>query len=85
VIDAALKQATGVPLGVAELAREVMGIAEDLGPITSSNLQSDLAAARALSRAAIEAALANVDINLQSLGDPAFRDQVRRRAEALKS
>lgn len=85
MIDAALKQATGVPLGVAELAREVMRIAEDLRPITSANMQSDLAAARALARAAIEAALANVDINLQSLEDPTFRAQVRTRTEALRS
>ena len=83
-VDAALKQATGVPLSVAELAREVMRIADDLGPITSSNMQSDLAAARALARAAIEAALANVEINLQSLEDTTFRAQVRTRTEALK-
>jgi glutamate formiminotransferase len=85
MVDAALKQATGVPLGVAEQAREVMTIAEDLGPITSSNMQSDLTAARALARAAIQAALANVNINLESMGDSKFRAEVQTRTEALKS
>jgi glutamate formiminotransferase / formiminotetrahydrofolate cyclodeaminase len=85
IVDAALKQATGVPLGVAEQASEVMRVAEDLGPITSSNMQSDLSAARALARAAIEAALANVNINLDSLKDSEFRAEVQSRTEALKS
>ncbi|MBV9180205.1 MAG: glutamate formimidoyltransferase [Acidobacteria bacterium] len=84
MIDAALKQATAVPLGVAELAREVLRIADDLAPITSSKMHSDLTAARALARAAIEAALANVDINLQSLEDPTFSSGVRSRIEALR-
>src|SRR6202035_1592033 len=34
-IDAALKQATSVPLGVAQRAREVAEIAEELGPINN--------------------------------------------------
>ena len=35
IIGAALKQATSVPLGVAERAREVVGIVERLQPITN--------------------------------------------------
>ena len=72
IIDAALKQATSVPLGVAERAREVAGIvAAKLGPITNPNMKSDLTTASALARAAIEGALANVEINLESLKDVA--------------
>ena len=67
MIDAALKQATSVPLGVAERAREVVGIAERLRPITNPNMKSDLTTAIALARAAIQGALANVEINLESL------------------
>ena len=50
MIDAALKQATSVPLSVAERAREVAGIAEKLRPITNPNMKSDLTTALALAR-----------------------------------
>jgi len=85
IIDAALKQATSVPLGVAEKAREVAGIAEELGPITNPNMKSDLTTAMALARAAIQGALANVEINLESLKDAAFVGGVRKRVAAVKS
>ena len=84
IIDAALKQATSVPLSVAEKAREVAGIAEKLSPITNPNMKSDLTTAAALAQAAIQGALANVEINLESLKDAAFAAQVRQRVEAVK-
>jgi len=83
IIDAALKQATAVPLGVAEKAREVGAIAEKLGPITNPNMKSDLTTAKALAKAAIEGALANVEINIESIKDAAFVAQIRSRAIAL--
>jgi glutamate formiminotransferase/formiminotetrahydrofolate cyclodeaminase len=85
IIDSALKQATDVPLGVAERAREVEKLAEFLGPITNPNMKSDLATARALARAAIDGGLANVEINLESVKDMAFTKTVRDRLAALKS
>jgi glutamate formiminotransferase len=85
LVDAALKQATKVPLSVAERSREVARIAEALYPITNPNMKSDLTTAKALARAAIEGALANVEINLESLKDAEFTSQVRGRATALKS
>jgi glutamate formiminotransferase/formiminotetrahydrofolate cyclodeaminase len=84
VITAALKLATSVPLSVAERAREVGRIAEVLGPVTNPNMKSDLTTAGALARAAIEAALANVEINLESLKDEAFVADVRTRVAMLK-
>src|SRR5258708_17461420 len=72
MIDEALKQATSVPLRVAEQAREVLQIAEILRPLTNPNMKSDLVTAEALARAAIEGALANIEINLESLKDEAF-------------
>ncbi len=84
IIDAALKQATSVPLRVAEQAREVAGIAEKLGPITNPNMKSDLITATALARAAIAGALANVEINLESLKDQTFIAQARDRTSALR-
>ena len=83
IVEAALKQATSVPLSVAEQAREVLRIAESLRSITNPNMKSDLVSAAALARAAIEGALANVEINLESLKDEGFVAQVRQRASVL--
>ena len=85
IIDTALKQATSIPLGVAERAREVAGIAEGLKAITNPNMKSDLVTALALARAAVEGALANVEINLESLKDAGFVAEIRKRAALLKA
>ena len=85
VIDAALKQATSVPLGVAERAREVADLTAKLGPITNPNMKSDLITSAALAKAAIEGALANVEINLGSLKDAGFAAEARRKATNLKA
>jgi glutamate formiminotransferase/formiminotetrahydrofolate cyclodeaminase len=90
LIAAALRGATVVPLSVAERAAEVRKIAETLKPITNPNMSSDLATAIALAAAAIQGALDNVRVNLDSLEqepaqDAAFIAQTRSRAEALKS
>ncbi len=84
IIDAALKLATNVPLSVAQRAREVADIAERLKPITSPNMKSDLTTAVALARAALEGALSNVEINVESLKDQAFAADARKQAQALK-
>jgi len=73
-----------VPLSVAERAREVASIAEKLKPITNPNMKSDLTTASALALAAIEGALANVEINLESLKDERFVADTRQRAGSLK-
>jgi glutamate formiminotransferase len=84
IIDVALKQATSVPLSVAEKAREVVEIAEKLGPITNPNMKSDLITSKALGEAAVEGALANVEINLSSMKDAAWAAETRRKAAALE-
>jgi formiminotetrahydrofolate cyclodeaminase len=87
-ISAALKQATSVPLGVAERVVQVAQIVSSLKPITNPNMKSDLVTAIALAKAALEGALANVEINLDSLKDgskdEAFIADTRRRAAGLK-
>jgi glutamate formiminotransferase/formiminotetrahydrofolate cyclodeaminase len=88
-INAALQQATSVPLGVAERVVEVSQIAATLRPITNPNMSSDLITAIALANAALTGALANVEINLTSIKpetpeDEAFVAQTRKRAAALK-
>ncbi len=83
LIDAALKQATAVPLSVAEKAHEIIQITQALEPITNPNMKSDLTTALALARAAITGALANVEINLASLKDEVFTTTVRTKVEAI--
>ena len=85
IIDAALKQATSMPLSVAERAREVVGITEKLKLITNPNMKSDLTTAVALARAAIEGALANVEINLESLKDAVFAGEIRKKVAILSA
>lgn len=85
LIDAGLKQATSVPLDVAEKAQEVGRIAKTLESITNPNMKSDLTTARALAAAAIAGALANVEINLASLKDQDFAEEVRKRAGAVRN
>ena len=77
IITAALKEATRVPFEVAERSREVGRLAEKLGPITNPNMKSDLTTASALARAAVEGALANVEINLGSMKDANFVHEMR--------
>jgi glutamate formiminotransferase/formiminotetrahydrofolate cyclodeaminase len=94
-ISAALKQATSVPLSVAENVVEVAQIATTLGPISNPNMKSDLTTAIALARAALEGALANVAINLDSLKkdslkkdspeDQAFVIETLKRTAALRA
>jgi glutamate formiminotransferase/formiminotetrahydrofolate cyclodeaminase len=88
LINAALREASSVPLGVAERAAEIAGIAADLRMMTSPMMKSDLITAIALAGAAIKGALANVEINLDSIeggsaDDVAFVSQARTRAAEL--
>ncbi len=90
LIAAALQQAAAVPLGVAERATEVERIATALKPITNPSMKSDLATAIALAEAARAGAIANVEINLDSIqsgstGVEAFIHQARTRMETLKN
>jgi len=89
LINAALREASSVPLGVAERAAEIAGIAANLRPMTSPMMKSDLTTAIALASAAIKSALANVEINLDSIEsasseDEAFVTQTRARAAELE-
>jgi glutamate formiminotransferase/formiminotetrahydrofolate cyclodeaminase len=62
----ALRGASSVPLRVAECAAEVSALITGLRQKTNPKMDSDLTAATALARAALEGALANVEINLES-------------------
>jgi len=84
-IGAALKEATAVPLGVAEKSHQIAQLAKSLEPITNPNMKSDLTTAAALATAAITGALANVEINLASIKDQTFANQVHQRISKIRS
>ena len=84
-ITEALKGATKVPLGVAERVREVGRIVESLKVITNPKMASDLTVAAALARAGMDGALANVEINLESLNDEIFARDIRQKTAALRA
>jgi glutamate formiminotransferase len=83
-VDAALKKATSIPLTVAERAREVRTILESLKPITNPKMASDITVGMALANAAVEGAIANVEINLGDLKDENFVADVKKRVAATK-
>jgi glutamate formiminotransferase / formiminotetrahydrofolate cyclodeaminase len=76
LINAALRQATSVPLSVAEACAETARIAATLSPLTSPMMKSDLTTSIALAGAGLTGALANVSINLSSIESPMPDDQV---------
>jgi formiminotetrahydrofolate cyclodeaminase len=83
-IEAAMHGATAVPMETAQKAREVADIVASLKPITSPNMASDLTVAATLASAAIVGALANVEINLASLKDARFAEEIRSRVGLLQ-
>jgi glutamate formiminotransferase len=84
-IETATKKATLVPLGVAERAKEVGRIIDSLRPMTNPKMASDLTVGASLARAAIQGALANVEINLGDIKDEAFLADVRQRVQSIES
>src|SRR3954454_5447957 len=83
-IETAMQGATTVPMDTAQRSREVKDVIETLKPITSTNMASDLTVASTLASAAIVGALANVEINLGSLKDADFADEIRSRVVELQ-
>jgi formiminotetrahydrofolate cyclodeaminase len=84
LIDSALKGATLVPFEIASKAREVAAVVESLRPITSPAMASDLTVAAALAQAAVQGALSNVEINLDSIKDAKFVGDVRSKVAGLQ-
>jgi len=84
LVDAATRAATQVPLETAQKAREVAQLIGSLRPITNPIMASDLTVAVALAEAAVTGALANVEINLESLKDAGFVADVRSKVVELQ-
>ena len=86
-VTAALRAAAGVPLRVAQCAVEVAALIRALRGKTSPRMGSDLTVSLALARAAVEGALANVEINLDLMdvvAGAAFLAQSRSAVAALR-
>jgi glutamate formiminotransferase/formiminotetrahydrofolate cyclodeaminase len=82
-IQAALIQATRIPLENARLCREVLLLASQLAGKINRNLNSDLESARLLSQSGMGAAIASVESNLKSIKDLAFKAEVERTLQSL--
>ena len=82
-IQAALKQATEVPLQVARAAMETSQLAVIAIEKSNPNVASDARVARLLADAAREGAVANVEINLGSITDDAYVSRMRDELEGL--
>jgi formiminotetrahydrofolate cyclodeaminase len=76
-IQAALKRATDVPLRTARAAAAVLPLCPAVAERGNQAAVSDVGVAVLLAQAAVRSALLNVDINLRTLKDPTYIQQVR--------
>jgi formiminotetrahydrofolate cyclodeaminase len=68
-LAAAMREAARIPLRVAVVAAEVLGLAERIAPIGNRNAVSDAGVAAQLAAAGLRGAVLNVRINLPYLAD----------------
>src|SRR5262249_26758112 len=84
-LQEALRNATQVPMQVAELACQVMQSLLELRLITNPNVASDLNVGFWMALAAAEVALENVAINLKFLPESEFVSTQSERCQQLKA
>jgi len=84
-IQNAMKNAARVPLGVADDAFQVMDLAEKVIRNGNRNAASDGAVGTMMARTAVLGALFNVKINLASVKDPAFVEEMMQAVNQLES
>lgn len=82
-IQAETKKAAQVPMRTIELSVEVLSLAKEIAEIGNKRLVSDAGVATTLASAAIEAAWYNVEINLKSIQDEDFVDEMQQHGENL--
>jgi formiminotetrahydrofolate cyclodeaminase len=68
-LEAAMREAARIPLRVAVVAAEVLGLAERIAPIGNRNAVSDAGVGAQLATAGLRGAVLNVRINLPYLAD----------------
>ena len=82
-IEAALRLAAEVPLQVAEHCLHLLELLVQLSPLGTRQCISDVGVATILGRAALEAALLNVEINLATMKDRKTVDQIASRKQDI--
>ncbi len=82
-VQAALQQASTVPLRVAELCSDLLDLALPIAEKGNKNAASDAGAGALMAEAALRAAALNVSINLGGIKDQAFVAQHRARVDEL--
>ena len=83
-IQAGLKQAALIPLSVAKDAFNIIDLAKQVVKKGNKNAVTDGAVATMMARTAVLSALYNVKINLGSIKDKAFVDDVSRQIQQLE-
>jgi formiminotetrahydrofolate cyclodeaminase len=83
-IQAATKIAADVPLQVAQQAVALFERLGQLEPIAAASMKSDLEVARYMAAAGARGALANVEVNLDSITDSAYVAQMRSNIASLR-
>ena len=84
-IQEATKQAALIPMEVARRAFELMGVIADVARLGNRNAVTDACVAMMAARSSVLGALMNVRINLGSLKDKAFVEELRTEADALEA
>lgn len=83
-IQKAFKGAAETPLKIAKLSKEVNLLAQEVLKIGNKNAASDAKTAIYLSEAAINSAVANIEINLAYIKDEEFKAGIQKEVASLK-
>lgn len=82
-IQLALKEASELPYKTAKLCMDVMNMAFDMLKVGNRNASSDASVAALLGYAALNGALYNVKINLNSIKDTAYTAEMKQKVDYL--
>jgi glutamate formiminotransferase/formiminotetrahydrofolate cyclodeaminase len=85
ILEKSLKEASEVPLGVAQLSFQLIKLGQRLLSRGNPNLITDTGIGVLLGEAALQSAALNVEINLISIKDEKFREDKRRTLSSLLS
>ena len=82
-IQSSTRKATLIPMRVIDLAIKALSLAQAAGTVANKRVMSDIGVAGSMLDAAVESAWLNVEINLNSIKDKKFFDEINDRGELL--